>query len=525
MNYQKEYSSTKRNPGTAVALSFVPGLGQIYNLQPRKGLIFLTVGIANFTILAFLIMSKQIVNSIQSLSANFDLTPNSSIISTFSELGIESPSVVLIGLMFLAFILFAMRDAYDSAIVRTKRPIYASQILELSEANGASYLFHISLIISFFILALFFLAPSLPRQQITSIEFIQTDEKKIEKPVEAKDISSVNRVPKKKVNLDKNQFRRRKDVSQSKIQKQKQPITTSKQSFKVNPKPVKHVARPAQTINVPALPKVEAFSGQAPQSPLDSLKPTLNKSNSQSPLPDLSSIKPDSMPTKVAFAPVLTSGKIAPAVPSLHNSSSKNKNSALSPHIIPTSKMESGSSGIGKPKTLSRISGSNSSKKHSSKSSQPSPQSVGSNSNKGLKDLISIKPSLPRAQGNSRDDQIDSSNQGNDSKIATPRVKNPPQPNFQKYMLWLQRKIRQNWLPPKDARSKRVEVLFSINRDGTMANLKITRSSGSSMADQAALRAVRNSARFRPLPKYSPSSVDVKFTFDYNVFKSGSRAW
>ena len=36
--------------------------------------------------------------------------------------------------------------------------------------------------------------------------------------------------------------------------------------------------------------------------------------------------------------------------------------------------------------------------------------------------------------------------------------------------------------------------------------------------DRAALKAVEDSAPFRPLPEHAPPSVDIEFTFDYNVF-------
>lgn len=87
----------------------------------------------------------------------------------------------------------------------------------------------------------------------------------------------------------------------------------------------------------------------------------------------------------------------------------------------------------------------------------------------------------------------------------------------------LQRRIKRAWFPPKGNESKRVVVVFKVHTNGTMSNLRLVRGSGVSIADNAALKAVKNAAPFRPLPKGAPPDVDIQFTFDYNVFKGGGR--
>ena len=83
----------------------------------------------------------------------------------------------------------------------------------------------------------------------------------------------------------------------------------------------------------------------------------------------------------------------------------------------------------------------------------------------------------------------------------------------------LQRRIKMNWDPPKGNESKRVVLLFSIARDGRLLNVKVHRSSGLPAADNAAIDAVKLTAPFRPLPpEFKGNSVDIQFTFDYNVF-------
>ena len=83
----------------------------------------------------------------------------------------------------------------------------------------------------------------------------------------------------------------------------------------------------------------------------------------------------------------------------------------------------------------------------------------------------------------------------------------------------LQRRIRSNWDPPKGNESKRVVLLFKIAKDGRLLSVRVMKSSGLPNADRAALNAVRLTAPFKPLPAgYRESSVDIQFTFDYNVF-------
>lgn len=93
------------------------------------------------------------------------------------------------------------------------------------------------------------------------------------------------------------------------------------------------------------------------------------------------------------------------------------------------------------------------------------------------------------------------------------------EPDFGPYMRELQRRIKMNWDPPKGNESKRVVLLFKIAKDGRLLSCSVFKSSGLQNADKAALNAVHLAAPFRPLPpEYKGSSIDIQFTFDYNVF-------
>ena len=97
-------------------------------------------------------------------------------------------------------------------------------------------------------------------------------------------------------------------------------------------------------------------------------------------------------------------------------------------------------------------------------------------------------------------------------------------PDFGPYMRDLQRRIKMNWDPPKGNESKRVVLLFKIARDGRLLSCTVSKSSGLPAADKAAINAVHLTAPFRPLPaNFQGQSVDIQFTFDYNVFGGSYR--
>lgn len=90
--------------------------------------------------------------------------------------------------------------------------------------------------------------------------------------------------------------------------------------------------------------------------------------------------------------------------------------------------------------------------------------------------------------------------------------------DFAPYMRELQRRIKMNWNPPKDDYSKHVVLLFTIDKSGKLVKSSVLHSSESPAADRAAMEALHMAAPFKPLPsEYKGNSIDIQFTFDYNV--------
>ncbi len=91
---------------------------------------------------------------------------------------------------------------------------------------------------------------------------------------------------------------------------------------------------------------------------------------------------------------------------------------------------------------------------------------------------------------------------------------------FKNYMYRMQTKIKSNWNPPSQDVSRGVTLLYTINRDGTLKKYKVLKSSGVKELDDAAIEALKKSFPSEPLPEgFGGKSVDVQFTFDYNVHK------
>ena len=86
------------------------------------------------------------------------------------------------------------------------------------------------------------------------------------------------------------------------------------------------------------------------------------------------------------------------------------------------------------------------------------------------------------------------------------------------YLQLVARAVAQNYYPQEvDAQTsegKSVKLLFDIQRDGTVLNLRIETRSGSSSLDTAALRSIQRIDNFAPLP--AGDHLTIEDTFDYH---------
>lgn len=91
---------------------------------------------------------------------------------------------------------------------------------------------------------------------------------------------------------------------------------------------------------------------------------------------------------------------------------------------------------------------------------------------------------------------------------------------FPSYVDAVRNRISSNWLQstvdPTVRWAPRAQFTFQVLRDGSVANVQMTQSSGNRSVDNSALRAILSSSPMSPLPSnYSGNSVTVEFWFEF----------
>ena len=92
------------------------------------------------------------------------------------------------------------------------------------------------------------------------------------------------------------------------------------------------------------------------------------------------------------------------------------------------------------------------------------------------------------------------------------------------YAQAIKERIAAQWKYPQEARRKKLEgrlvALFSLNREGALTRMEITRSSGHEVLDREAERAVQSAAPFPPFPStITVSRLNINVSFDYTLSK------
>lgn len=565
-----DFSSARKGqlePSVAGVLSLVPGLGQFYNGDQLKGWLFLEVGAINFVILAGIICADSISNGILQFADAHHFIANISLVKQLGAFKLGHPGATLLFVLCLAFIAFSVRDAYDSALNLKNREIYKGHFLELSEATSGSYLAHFALMGALLLLSVFLLIPSPPRTQVTEIEFVSQPEKPQVKPLIMNRLDLHNRraegIHKPQMPVRPQQGQKtpsRPAASQSKQQKTEASSPQVKSELKTQsqdapkPQPMKTHEAPKTPAPVTApLPAVRPLLAVVPQpapSALVAARPTSMAPRPLAPVPIASvavaSMRPNSIPLPVnapVAAPLIPIGlnktAIASAqIPSLatapvgfvrvnrsaqgwmngKTSSASKESGGPSAPAVDTSSF-SGDSKSSKPTLADTSSNRTGNGRGHSTGDAPRPIAAKTGPAPGDRLVVVPKITTPLGDLNGGRANPDPTTTGKGDPVVATREN--PEPDFREYMMQLQRRIRTAWTPPRQPNSKSTIAVFTIAANGELLSLKLQRSSGDSLMDQAALQSIRNSAPFKHLPPYSPDSIDVQFTFDYNVFGGG----
>lgn len=93
------------------------------------------------------------------------------------------------------------------------------------------------------------------------------------------------------------------------------------------------------------------------------------------------------------------------------------------------------------------------------------------------------------------------------------------------YMARLKDKIESIWVYPREAAEKGIHgdlvITFTIKRDGSLGEAEVTRTSGYSMLDEAALKALKEGQPYWPLPKEwkeDTFTIEGHFVYTYSGY-------
>jgi TonB family protein len=107
---------------------------------------------------------------------------------------------------------------------------------------------------------------------------------------------------------------------------------------------------------------------------------------------------------------------------------------------------------------------------------------------------------------------------------AEPQVlsPNPKGIDFGPYLNKLLTRLRDNWISvmPEMARlgqRGRVDIVFSVSKDGQVKELKVVVNSGFDALDKGALSAIHLSNPFQPLPSEYDTDLKLRIAFLYNM--------
>jgi TonB family protein len=491
----------------------VSGLGQIYNGQRRKGYLFLGVLFMQVQTIIWCTCNRQLLAQLHIGTVQWQ--------TVFYSLG--------------CFTIYAMQDAYRFASVPLKQPINREASLELCEAASVSFLIHYSSFVALILFSVFVLKPVIHLNEATEIKFIPKQPSIRERShasARAPNASKASGKHKAKPLVTPSSSSSQAHAnSQAMPRSLAQPVV--KPLPKILPQPmVRTLSTPiapslihvlqksnSQTLQPVRLPQAYRQAVANPLTHLPDIKPTVNPDSLKTsvslpqPLKLISSTNMGSLGPK----PMFSRSQGAIKMPQPTTSEGPPGSAASVPGPTP---VNPNSVSLGQNIAPVLVHSNNRSK---SDASETNGTPLPSKSSGAQYPSVAILPQIPgigtKPGMGMGDSALGNPAKNNDLRAQPSQVAEAA--DFGLYMAELQRRIRRAWFPSKEYESQRVIVVFKISRNGELSGLRLQKPSGKVEADRAALQAVENAAPFAHLPKGADESVDIQFTFDYNVFSGG----
>ena len=126
------------------------------------------------------------------------------------------------------------------------------------------------------------------------------------------------------------------------------------------------------------------------------------------------------------------------------------------------------------------------------------------------RDLPTVKDLLPPLTWSS-----------SNSRVSAPVSLNTKDPIFVSYFNKIKQSIESEWEYPELALryglQGKLSLQFTIANDGQLAQLRLTRSSGSQLLDEEAIRAIKAAAPFPPIPPWiKPNPLPISASMEYH---------
>jgi TonB family protein len=512
----QQYSKAP-DPVLAAVLSVVPGCGQIYNGDRRKGILFLTATVLSLIPLAVCIFNQSHSRRAIAVINSFHLKVDTRVLNSLQLVGSSSPQFfVLLGL-FTAFVAFSMFDAYKRADSLSRAQYVPSFDLETSEATSGSYIAHSMLAAICLVYCIAFCAPLRQIPQTVDIEFEQST------------ASSRSRSS---------------PMSDSKL-----PIPLLSTST-MHPKPI--AVPPSALSTADAAPshilansrrsthrpdvvsnRLEAKSTlgtHTPESALAMVEAMDERMESQSTTLSSASLKSLSGTERPSWLlrnteGVRWSGTSVPPV-AVRNSGAVSENfhihgstpalggtdANLSPqeHSMP-----------GATETAAAAAAAEVSDVHMP-SAHPDENTAGDNPlPNGEELLMAMAAPMRQAESNllpslanpkTFNEMISDSDSNLSPSMAAEKGR-------AEYMEHVRRRVAVWWFNSQSYLTPPVDVAFKIHNDGSISKLAVTKSSGSTFSDQEVLRAIRRATPFVAVPFSHDGDIDIEMTIDDNIVR------
>ena len=516
----------------AAALSTVPGLGQIYNGEVRKGFLYFCSGVPSLVLVALICHKGTLVDLAKFIAANSHIHVNSALLNCLNVLDFRSPQTIVLCLLLSAFSFFCIKDALGNELSSQHIELDSGEKLKISEATSGSYILHAVLFAAMLVLGLFIFVPPEIKKQAVEIEFTSEQSETL-KPHASEsrsknDSAADNNVKqnptkqnspatKPQAKLEKKSETRSETRSPAPPKPPKPGLNACKLTVPPQPLPVLSMHTPAMVIPIPQ-PTRATPPPTVPNLPQPLLAlSTIPSPYSPAPLltdsrPENSAAQADAQPTPAPMPVSIfesMAGAPTPMMPASLQDALQQTNDYLAPQPIPIQIPMPTPIPFPIPDDAPWTINS------SSFGEQLAPDLM-SFSTAGYSRVSVLRPVAANSYAYTAPPSVR-------YRESAPKVWLSDFPNYGPYLEQLRLRIKHYRIQPTS--SGRVVVSFKIHINGELTDLRVVESNSDFDAEKEALKAVKDATSCIPpprapemilwtMPKGSEEQTEIKFTFE-----------